>query len=119
MATAKYATGRRMTRSHASKFAEKGIPVLFIYPGPSDGLRAHAEALTANSVPAGFRILLDPDYTFTQMYGLRWNAPNETAYPSTFILDKYGIVTFAQTSHDHGDRVPAETILKALAEKAR
>ena len=68
---------------------------------------------------AGFRILLDPDYSFTQMYGLRWNAPNETAYPSTFVLDKNGIVTFAQISHDHGDRVPAEKILKALADKPR
>ena len=97
-------------RLNAQKFAERGTPVLFVYPGPSAGLRAHAEAFTANgTVPAGFRILLDPDYSFTQMYGLRWDAPNETAYPSTFVLDKNGVVAFAQVSHDHGDRVPADT----------
>jgi len=107
-------------RLNAPKFAEKGIPVLFVYPGPSDGLKAHAEAFTASgAVPTGFRILLDPDYSFTQLYGLRWSAPNETAYPSTFVLDKNGTVMFAQISHDHGDRVPADTVLKALVDNPR
>jgi len=103
-------------RKNAEKFGKSGARVLFVYPGPGDGLKSHAEAFApGTAIPAGFRILLDPDYTFTNAYGLRWDAPNETAYPSTFILDKHGIVTFAQTSRGHGDRVTADAVLKALA----
>lgn len=102
--------------TNAGNFAKSGARVLFVYPGPSDGLKAHAEALTASSpLPAGFRILLDPDYAFTHAYGLRWDAPKETAYPSTFVFSKDGIVVFAQVSRTHGDRVTADTVLKALS----
>lgn len=103
--------------ANAAKFDKLGARVLFIYPGPSDGLKAHAEAFTSNTtMPAGFRILLDPDYTFTQAYGLRWDAPKETAYPSTFVLARNGIVTFAQISRSHGDRVTTDVVLKALTD---
>lgn len=103
-------------RKNAEAFGKSGARVLFVYPGPSEGLKSHAEAFApATAIPAGFRILLDPDYTFTQAYGLRWDAPNETAYPSTFVLDKQGIFTFARTSRGHGDRVTADAVLKALA----
>ena len=64
--------------------------------------------------PVAFQLLLDPDYAYTNAYGLRWNAPQETAYPSTFVVNKSGIVTFAQTSKAHGDRVPTDTVLKAV-----
>ena len=103
-------------RAKAAKFDKSGARVLFVYPGPGDGLKTHAEAFTSSTaIPAGFRILLDPDYTFTQAYGLRWDAPKETAHPSTFVFDKDGTVTFAQISRGHGDRVPADVVLKALA----
>lgn len=102
--------------ANAGNFDKSGARVLFVYPGPADGLKAHAEAFMASTpLPAGFRILLDPDYTFTQAYGLRWDAPKETAYPSTFVLDKKGTVTFAQVSRAHDGRVTAETVLKALS----
>jgi peroxiredoxin len=102
--------------TNAARFDASAARVLFIYPGPVDGLKAHAEAfLASRSMPARFRILLDPDYAFTQAYGLRWDAPEETAYPSTFVLDKNGVITFAQTSRTHGDRVTADTVLQALA----
>jgi peroxiredoxin len=102
--------------ANAAKFDEAGARVLFVYPGPGDGLIAHAEAFTAGrALPSAFRILLDPGYTFTQAYALRWEAANETAYPSTFVINKDAVVTFAQTSRSHGDRVTAESVLKALA----
>ena len=94
--------------------------VLFVYPGPADGLKAHADAFTAaRPLPAAYRVLLDPDYRFTDAWGLRWDAPDETAYPSTFVLDTRGIVTFARTSRSHGDRVPVADVLAALARLAR
>ncbi len=30
--------------------------------------------------------MLDPGFTFTNAYGLRWNAPHETAYPTTIVM---------------------------------
>jgi peroxiredoxin len=106
--------------ANAARFEQSGAQVLFIYPGPALGLKEHAEALTASTpLPSAFRILLDPDYVFTQAYGLRWDAPKETAYPSTFVLDRSAMVTFAHTSRQHGDRVTAAAALKAVSESLR
>ena len=97
-------------------FRAAGARVLFIYPGPADGLSDHANALVANRpIPANYSILMDPDYAFTLAYRLRWDAPKETAYPSTFVIDKTGSITFARISRGHGDRVAAADVLKALA----
>jgi len=110
--------GEYLTRADDVKAA--GGRVVFVYPGPGEGLQTHAEAFTANkSMPADFTFLTDPEYTFTNAYGLRWDAPGETAYPSTFVLNKGGVVTFAATSRGHGDRVPAADALKALVAAGR
>ena len=61
-------------------------------------------------------MVTDPDYKFTEAYGLRWNAPRETAYPSTFVIDRKGTVRFAKVSKSHGDRSSAAEILKTLEE---
>jgi peroxiredoxin len=107
-----------MTR--AADIEATGAHVLFVYPGPPDGLKEHAEAfIKKRSLPAGYRLLLDPDYTFTQAYGLRWDAPNETVYPSTFVIDTRGTIAFARTSHSHGDRVLVSDVLTALAQLGR
>ena len=53
----------------------------------------------------------------TNAYGLRWDAEHETAYPSTFILDKDGTVLFEKISHGHGDRLSAQDALDQLATK--
>lgn len=89
--------------------------VLMVYPGPADKLKAHAEEfLHDKQWPKEFLLVTDPDYTFTKAYGLRWDAPAETAYPATFILDTTGKVRFAHISHSHGDRTRAAEVLKAL-----
>lgn len=99
----------------ADQFAAKKAQVVLVYPGPADGLKQHAgEFVQGKTIPANFHLLLDPDYTFLNQYGLRWDAPGETSYPSTFVIDKKGKVTFAKISHEHGDRSTSEEILKAL-----
>ena len=62
----------------------------------------------------GWRVLLDPDYSFTQSYGLRWEAPKETAYPSTFVIDGKRKVLYAKVSKTHGDRSTPDEVLSAL-----
>jgi len=89
--------------------------VIMVYPGPAENLKAHAEQfLKDQQWPHDFLFLTDPDYAFTQAYGLRWDAPAETAYPSTFVIDTKGMVKFAMTSKSHGGRATAAEVLAAL-----
>jgi len=100
--------------AQAGEFAKRGARVLMIYPGPAERLKAHAaEFLRDKQWPAEFAFVTDPDFAVTLQYGLRWEAPKETAYPSTFILERGGKIAFAQVSKSHGGRVSAA---KALAE---
>src|SRR5258706_9901606 len=103
--------------SHASELDASGAQVLMVYPGPAADLKAHAQEFLQNkNWPTNFLFVIDPDYTFTKSYGLRWEAKNETAYPSTLIVDKENKVRFAHVSKQHGDRVGSAAALKALAE---
>ncbi len=90
--------------------------VIMVYPGKSENLETHAEQfLKDKQWPKDFMFVTDPDYALTKSYGLRWEASGETAYPSTFLIDKKGMVQFAKISKSHGGRAtPAET-LAALA----
>ena len=97
-------------------FAKTKTDVVMVYPGPADGLAGHAtEFVSGMSLPKRFHLTLDPDYSFTNRYGLRWNAPQETAYPSTYVVGRDGRIVYARTSHSHGDRAPVAEVLHALA----
>jgi thioredoxin-dependent peroxiredoxin len=102
---------------HASGFAAKDTTVLLVYPGPPADLNQHANDFLAKQpeLPSNVVLVTDPDYTVTNLYGLRWDAPNETAYPSTFILDKKGMIVFEKISHTHGDRMSAQDALDHLS----
>jgi peroxiredoxin len=101
-------------------FAEAGVKVLLVYPGPPADLGAHAaEFLTDKKLPAGFDMLLDPGYEFTNKYGLRWDAAKETAYPSTFLIDGKGTIFFSKVVREHGGRTTAAEILDALPKPKR
>lgn len=111
--------------SNAKAFSDAGAKVVFIYPGPKDGLMDHtkqflmspalAKAAPEAELPEPFSILMDPDYAFTNAYGIRWDQPGETAMPSVFIVQKDGEVAFATTVQEHGGRTPAKEVLAALA----
>lgn len=102
--------------NHAAAFSSAKARVLFVYPGPAAIVQAKAQEFTADKgLAALFEMLLDPDYAFTNLYGLRWDAPKETSYPSTFVLDKTGTIVYAKVSTTHGDRAPVKEILSALA----
>ena len=102
----------------AEAFKKAGAQVVFVYPGPANKLKEHAsEFVKGKDYPDHFHFLLDPDYKFTNAYGLRWDAKNETAYPSTFVIDAKRKVTFAMISTTHGDRSKVASVLKALEGK--
>jgi alkyl hydroperoxide reductase subunit AhpC len=103
----------------APAFAAKGARVVFVYPGPSSAadktLAAIAgEFLAGKTLPEGFQMLLDPDYVLTNAYGLRWDQPMETAYPSVFLIDRNGEVFFSRIVKSHGGRVAAQEIVDLL-----
>ena len=101
----------------AADFAAHGAQVVMVYPGPAADLKAHAaEFLQNKEWPKDLVFVIDPDYTFTNAYGLRWDAKNETAYPSTFIIATDNKVRFVHVSKQHGDRVDSAAALKALAD---
>ncbi len=92
--------------------------VVLVYPGPAEGLKAHAEEFAqGKSLPANFQFVVDPDYQMIRSYDLRWDAPGETAYPSTFVIDPQGKIVFAQTSRTHGGRAKVGKVIGALAGK--
>jgi len=108
--------GELLGKAEALKTA--GAKVVFVYPGPAEKLKERAgEFVKGKDYPAHFQILLDPDYAFTTAYGLRWEAKNETAYPSTFVIDGKGRVTYLKVSKTHGDRAKVADVLAAVGAK--
>ena len=99
----------------AKDLSDKKTRVIMVYPGPAGNLKAHAdEFVGGKAFPKNFEMVLDPDYAFTKAYGLRWDAPNETAYPSTFVLGPAGKILFAKVSRTHGGRAKVAEVLKSL-----
>jgi peroxiredoxin Q/BCP len=105
----------------APGFAGAKAQLVFVYPGPAKGLTAHAEEFKTwkgKHWPAEFLYVLDPDYTMVNAWNLRWDAPRETAYPSTFVIDGKGVIRFEKISHSHGDRSSAEETLAEVRKLA-
>ncbi len=103
-------------QANAAAFAALHTQILLVYPGPPADLDAHAKEFlaTQEALPVNFHLVTDPDYTMTNQYGLRWDAPHETAYPSTFLLDRRGVIVSRKISRGHGDRTTAADVLADL-----
>jgi peroxiredoxin len=106
-------------RAKAAEFADAGVSVVLVYPGRAEGLESHAGELVAAAapLPVPLAMALDPDYALTEAYGLRWDAPAETAYPATMVVDG-GKVAWIEVSRSHGGRVKAVKALR-MAKKAK
>ncbi|HVX62107.1 MAG TPA: peroxiredoxin family protein [Pirellulales bacterium] len=106
--------------ARAEDFSKAGAQVVMVYPGSAKQLDEHARQFIAGKkFPAHYRFLLDPDYRLVEAYGLRWNAPQETAYPSSFVVNRQGEITFAAVSRSHGGRTPAAELIKAIERTRR
>lgn len=106
----------RDLREHAKQFDELGAKVVLVYPGPADDLKKRArEFLKDDVLPKPLLLVIDPAFKFTNLYGLRWDAEAETAYPSTFVLDRERKVLYRKVSKSHGDRAKAEEVLAVVA----
>jgi thioredoxin-dependent peroxiredoxin len=101
---------------NAKRIEAAGARVIWVYPGSADEVQNRAEEFAAGKpFPPNFRFVLDPDYALTLSYGVRWDAPQETAYPSTFVIDRKGIVRYALVSKSHAGRSTAADIIAELS----
>ena len=109
---------------NADRFDSLGAQVLLVYPGPPDELDQRAKEFLSkeNPLPANVIFVIDPDYKFTNQYGLRWDARNETAYPSTFLIDRHDIPHldhgYAMTSHSSQGQTAQRVLIHVDTELA-
>lgn len=104
--------------SRAKDFKAARASVVLVYPAKASDVTGKAkEFIAGKELPANFHLVVDPDFRFANAYHLRWEAPSETTYPSTFLIDADGKITLAKISHTHGDRASASEVLKQLGQK--
>jgi peroxiredoxin len=100
----------------AAQFASLSTQVLFVYPGNGGknlSLDA-ADMIGSQPLPQNVHVVLDPNYSFTNLYGLRWNATDETAYPSTFLINSDRTVVFTHVGQFHSDFTPVTDTLAVV-----
>ena len=102
-------------RKHAEELQKLKATVVLVYPGKAEQLTERAkEFLKDTKLPAPLVLVTDPNFTFITQHTLRWDAPGETAYPSTFVLDGNRRVQYVKISRTHGDRAKTEEVLEVL-----
>jgi thioredoxin-dependent peroxiredoxin len=100
---------------NASAFEKSKTTIVLVYPGDAKGLNSHAKQfIGSREFPSNIRFLLDPDFQLVNAYGLRWNEPQETAYPASFVIAPNGKVSFAKISKSHAGRVAAKELLEIV-----
>lgn len=100
-------------KKHSAELGQ--AKVMLVYPGPAENLGDRAgEFIKGRALPENFLFVTDPDYKFTEAYGLRWDAPRETAYPSTFVIDRQRKVRYTKVSKTHGGRPKTDDVVEAL-----
>ncbi len=100
-------------QQYAAQFAALGAQMLVVFPGAANkNLASDAASLLGSvALPSNVHLVLDPDYSFTNLYGLRWNATDETVYPSTFLINPNRQVVFSHVGQFHSDFTPVSDAL--------
>jgi peroxiredoxin len=107
--------GEFLSGDNAKMLADRHANVVFVYPGDPAMVQVKAEDfISGKTVPANMHFVTDPGLKTVEAFHLRWDAPNETAYPSTFVVDKMGVVRYAKISKSHGDRAPFADVMAAV-----
>ena len=103
----------------AADFQAAGAHVVMVYPGDSSYVRERAaEFITGKTLPARYHYVQDPDLKIVNLYGVRWVAPDQHAYPSAFVIDRQGATQVAYVGKAAGDR-PAIDDVQAAVRRAK
>ncbi len=101
--------------NRAKALASATDRVILVYPGEPTLLERHAEEfMGSRSLPEPLVIVRDEGLKMVNQWGLRWDAPHETAYPATYIIDRNGRVSWSKVSDNHAGRSTVEEIMKEL-----
>ena len=101
--------------NHAADFQAVGANVVMVYPADSSYVREKAEEfVTGKTLPAGFHYVQDPDLKIVNQYGVRFEAPDQNAYPSTFVIDRQGTTRYVYVGRNAGDRPAMNDVLAAV-----
>ncbi len=99
----------------SEQLAASDAQVALVYPGEASNLSGYAEEfMESRTLPKNFNLLLDPKMRLVNAYQLRWNSPNETAYPTTIIIEKGGKIAFVKVGKQVVDRVPGNVVIEVL-----
>jgi peroxiredoxin len=101
--------------NRAKALAEAAHRVILVYPGEPDLLQRHAdEFVGSRAMPSPIVMVRDPGMKMVTDWGLRWDAPRETAYPATYIIKKNGRIAWSKISTSHAGRTTADEIINEL-----
>ena len=101
--------------NRAKALAEVSHRVILVYPGEPDLLQRHAdEFIGSRAVPEPLVMVRDPGMKMVTQWGLRWDAPRETAYPATYVIKKNGRIAWSKISDSHAGRTTADEIINEL-----
>lgn len=89
-----------------------GIEVVVLYPGAKENEDAFekAYALTFGKGAPPYRVFYDPDLEFVNKLGIG----GDLAFPTTFIVDKQGIVQYAFVGEHRADRPAAKRLIELI-----
>lgn len=91
--------------------------VVFVYPGEETGdtLDQRAKQFVGSKrLSPPFVMVRDPGMEMVKEWGLRWDEPRETAYPSVYLVGPGSRVKWSKVSKSHGGRASVEEILTAI-----
>ncbi len=101
--------------NRAAALAKETHRVILVYPGEAKLLDRYAKRfIGSRSLPDPLVIVRDDDMKMVSEWGLRWNAPRETAYPATYVIDRNGRVRWFKVSDNHSGRSSVTEILREL-----
>lgn len=101
----------------ATALGGKPNRVVLVYPGAETGLELDRRAkqfFGSRRLPEPLVVVRDPGMEMITEWGLRWDAPRETAYPSAYLIGPGRRVKWAKVSDSHGGRAKVEEILNAI-----
>jgi alkyl hydroperoxide reductase subunit AhpC len=101
--------------NRAKALAGQAHKVILVYPGQPTELERHAEQfIGSRSFPEPLVLVRDPAMQMVESWGLRWDAPRETAYPASFVIDSSGRIAWSKISQSHAGRSSVTEILREL-----
>ncbi len=105
------------TKALAAAMGDRPNRVVLVYPGNESNAeldRLAKQFIGGRRMPDPLVMVRDPGMEMVKSWGLRWDAPRETAYPAAYVIGAGRRVEWAKVSDSHAGRASVEDILKAL-----